>query len=171
MNEEPCPPPCWSSRSSRIASNKFAAWFFARREQGIAVTKSHIMYKASAILRQQQENAFKDKAFKARWNAVSCWLLKHNYMNRTKTNESMRSPAEVYKEATSFMAANCPSLCGPHCDPRWILNMDQTPVSFSYHHSKMLAKHGIKTVHVRKSTSDTRRATCPLTCTVADDFL
>jgi hypothetical protein len=49
--------------------------------------------------------------------------------------------------------------------------MDQTLVYFSYHRSKMLAKCGIKTVHVRKSTSDTRRATCALTCTAAGNFL
>ena len=32
--------------------------------------------------------------------------------------------------------------------------MDQMPVYFSYHRNKTLAKHGIKTVHVRRSTSD-----------------
>jgi hypothetical protein len=49
--------------------------------------------------------------------------------------------------------------------------MDQTPVYFSYHRSKTLSKRGIKTVHVRKSTLDTRRATCVLTCMAAGDFL
>jgi hypothetical protein len=49
--------------------------------------------------------------------------------------------------------------------------MDQTPVYFSYHCSKTLAKRGIKTVHVCKTTSDTGRATCALTCTAAGDFL
>ncbi len=45
--------------------------------------------------------------------------------------------------------------------------MDQTPVFFSYHCSKMLAKCGIKTVH----TLDTRQAMCALTCMAADNFL
>jgi hypothetical protein len=49
--------------------------------------------------------------------------------------------------------------------------MDQTPVYFSYHRSKTLSKCGIKTNHVRKSTSDTRRAMCALTCTAAGNFL
>ncbi len=49
--------------------------------------------------------------------------------------------------------------------------MDQTLVYFSYHRSKMLAKHGIKTVHMRKSTLDIRQATCALTCTAAGNFL
>ncbi len=33
-------------------------WIFARREQGIAVTMPRVVYKASSILRHQQEDAF-----------------------------------------------------------------------------------------------------------------
>jgi hypothetical protein len=99
---------------------------------------------------------------------VTRFLAKYDFVYRTKTNEAMRSPAEVYEEVTAFMARSRPSLRGPH---RWIWNMDQTTVYFFYHRNKTLAKHGIKTVHVRKSTSDTRRATCALTCTAAGNFL
>jgi hypothetical protein len=102
---------------------------------------------------------------------VSCFLAKYNYVYHTKTNEATRSPAEVYEEAIAFMARSHPSLCGPHRYKRWIWNMDQTPVYFSYHRNKTLAKQGIKTVHARKSTSDTRRATCALTCTAEGEFL
>jgi hypothetical protein len=131
-------------------------WIFARREQGIAVTMPHVVYKASSILRHQQENAFKDKGFEARLGAVTRFLAKYNFVYRTKTNEATRSPAEVYEEATAFMARSRPSLRGPHRDKRWIWNMDQTPVYFSYHRNKTLSQRGVKTVHVRKSTSDTR---------------
>ena len=88
------------------------------------------------------------------------FLSKYNFVYRTKTNEATRSPVEVYEEAIVF-----------HRDQRWIWNMDQTPVYFSYHRNKTLAKRGIKTVHVRKSTSDTRCAACALTCTAAGNFL
>jgi hypothetical protein len=146
-------------------------WIFARHEQGIAVTMPHVLYKASSIPRHKQEDAFKDKGFEARLGAVTRFLAKYDFVYRTKANEATRSPAEVYKEATTFMARSRPSLRGPHCNKRWIWNMDQTPVYFSYHRNKTLAKHGIKTVHLRISTSDTRRATCALTCTAAGDFL
>ncbi len=146
-------------------------WIFARRKQGIAVTMSHVVYKASSILRKQQENAFQDKGFEARLGAVTCFLAMYDFVYRKKTNEATRFPADVYKEATAFMARSLPSLRGPHCDKRWIWNMDQTPVYFSYHRSKMLAKRGIKTVHMRKSTLDTRQATCALTCTAEGNFL
>ena len=129
-------------------------WIFARRKQGIAVTMP-LVYKASSILRHQQEDAFKDKGFEARLGAVTHFLTKYDFVYRTKTNEATRSLAEVSEEATTFMARSRPSLRGPHLDKRWIWNVDQMPVYFSYHRNKMLAKHGIKTVHVRKSTSDT----------------
>ena len=134
-------------------------WIFARREQGIAVTMHHVVYKAFSILRHQQEDAFKDKGFEAHLGAVTHFLAKYNFVYRTKTNEATRSPAEVYEESTAFMARSRPSLRGPHRDKRWIWNMDQTPVYFSCHRNKMLAKRGIKTAHVRKSTLDTRQAT------------
>jgi hypothetical protein len=146
-------------------------WIFSCHEQGIAVRMSHVVYKASSILRQQQENAFQDKGFEARLSAVTRWLKKYDYVYRTETNKATRSPVEVYKEATAFMARSRPSLHGPHCNKQWIWNMDQTPVYFSYHRSKTLSKCGIKTVHVHKSTSDTRQATYALTCTAAGDYL
>ncbi len=93
-------------------------WIFACRKQGIAVTMPHVVYKASSILRHQQQTAFKDKGFEARLGAVTCFLAKYDFVYRTKTNKAMRSPAEVYEEATSFMARSCPSLCGPHWDKR-----------------------------------------------------
>ncbi len=102
---------------------------------------------------------------------MSRFLGKYNFVYRTKTNEATKSPAEVYEEASTFMERVRPIVRGPHRDPSFIWNMDQTPVYFSYHRSKTLSKRGIKTVHVRKSTSDTRRATCALTCTAAGEFL
>jgi hypothetical protein len=69
-------------------------WIFPRREQEIAVTMPHVMYKASSILRQhQQEDTFKDKGFEARLGDVTRFLAKYNYVYRTKTNEAIRSPA------------------------------------------------------------------------------
>ena len=93
-------------------------WIFARRKQGIAVTKSHIVYKASAML-LHQDHAFKDKSFEARFKTVSCWLSKYEFVYRTKTNEATRAPHEVCEEATSFMAFYCPSLRGTHHTHSW----------------------------------------------------
>ena len=49
--------------------------------------------------------------------------------------------------------------------------MDQTPVPFSLESNKTLEKQGIKTVYIRKSTSDTKRVTCALTVTASGHLL
>ena len=88
-----------------------------------------------------------------------------------QTNEATRAPAVVAGKALAFLLATRPLLVGPHRDKRYIFNMDQTPLWFSYHRSKTLQLRGATTVHVRKSTNDTRRATAALTCTAAGEFL
>ena len=55
----------------------------------------------------------------------------------------------------------------PHHDQRFILNMDQTPVYFSMNANRTLEVVGVKTVHVRTSTHDTKRATVAVTITAA----
>ena len=58
-------------------------------------------------------------------------------------------------------------LLGPHRDRRFILNMDQTPVYFCMTRKKTLEVVGVKTVHIRTSTSNTKRVTVAVT--IADD--
>jgi hypothetical protein len=56
-------------------------WIFARREQGIAVTMSHVMYKATSILHHQEDDAsFKDNGFTARLSAMSYFLTKYDFV-------------------------------------------------------------------------------------------
>jgi hypothetical protein len=79
-------------------------WIFSRREQGIAVTMSHVVYKATSILSHLQEDGgggFKDNGFTARLSAVTRFLAKFDFVYRTKTNEATKSPAEVYEEASA----------------------------------------------------------------------
>jgi len=54
---------------------------------------------------------------------------------------------------------------------QWIFNTDQTPLHFSYHSSSTIEKRGKKTVNMRKSSCQTKRATQALTVTAAGDFL
>ena len=48
-------------------------------------------------------------------------------------------------------------------DPYDIINMDQTPIPYSFHSNKTLEKKGARSVHVRASTSDTKRVTLAIT--------
>ena len=49
--------------------------------------------------------------------------------------------------------------------------MDQTPIPFTYNAKSTLDVVGIQTVHIRKSTSDTKHATCALMVTASGKLL
>ena len=44
-----------------------------------------------------------------------------------------------------------------------VLNMDQMPVPFLYHSGKTLVMKGLKTIHARASTTDTKHVTLAAT--------
>ncbi len=55
----------------------------------------------------------------------------HNLVYRTDTHVAQKAPDTAHEDATDFIRIICPFLHGPSRDPRWILNMDQTPVFYS----------------------------------------
>jgi hypothetical protein len=79
------------------------------------------------------------------------------------THKIMRKPKDTAAEASDYMKLMHPLLKGPHHNRRFILNMDQTPVYFCMTWKKTLEVIGIKTVHIRMSTNDTKRATVAVT--------
>ena len=142
-------------------------FIFAKREQGVNVKHTLVACRASGMLRE----TFDVKSFNAKLKSVARFMKKHNYVYRRVTNEAQRSIKEVSDEATAFLEEARLLLVGPHRDMRWIFNMDQTPLHFSYQSSRTIEKRGKKTINVRKSSSQTKRATAALTVTAAGDFL
>ena len=67
------------------------AWIFTRCNQRITVTKSQVVFKASAKI-----HYFGVKSFKACFKSVSCFLGQHGYVYCLKTNEALHLPHEVY---------------------------------------------------------------------------
>ena len=55
-------------------------------------------------------------------------------------------------------------------DKAYIINMDQTPVPFSYD-PKNIEVVGRRTIHIRKSTSNMECATCALTVTASGKMI
>ncbi len=133
----------------------------------MAISITHVVWKAQKFIGPE----FTTKSFNAKFCATKHWLKRFAYVYRMRTNEATRAPAVVAGEALASLLATRPSLVGPHHDKRYIFNMDQPPLWFSYHCSKTLQIRGAKTVHVRKSTNDTCQATAALTCTAASNFL
>ena len=122
-----------------------------------------VVTKASQI-----SDVFRNESTLGKYHSACRFIRSHGLVFRSGTNESQRSPQEVAAEALDFIV----NVVGPkvmeatrHHD--YILNMDQTPVPFTYNARKMLEIVGRCTVHIRKSTCDTKRATFAMTVTAS----
>ena len=133
-------------------------FIFEMREQGMSVNTLMVTMKAS-----QLSPEFASKSLVARISAVKRFLSAHSLVYRMGTHVSQRDPDEVRGEASDYMNSVRPLVVGPLRDRRFILNMDQTPVYFSMNPKKTLDVIGVKTVHIRSSTNDTKRATVAVT--------
>jgi hypothetical protein len=87
------------------------------------------------------------------------------------THESQRAPSEMASLAEDYVQTIRPKIlqCNRHND--FILNMDQTPVPFTFNSKRTLELVGQRTVHIRKSTNDTKRVTCAMTVTASGRVL
>jgi hypothetical protein len=87
------------------------------------------------------------------------------------THESQKAPSEMQKLAEDYMDTVRPLLLQGNRSLDYIINMDQTPVPFTFNAKRTLELVGRSTVHIRKSTSDTKRVTCALTVTASGRLL
>ena len=74
------------------------------------------------------------------------------------THVAQQNPEEVQGGAADYMNLICQLLDGNHCDWRFILNMDQTPVYFLMCPKKKLKIVGVSMIHICLLTSNTKRA-------------
>ncbi len=131
---------------------------FEKREQGLNVHTFDLVIKASSLSPE-----FNVKHFVARCSAVKQFMRANLLVYCMGTHETQRKPKDVATEALDYMNIMRSILEGPHRDRRFILNMDQTPVFFCMTRKKTLEVIGVKTVHIRTSTNDTKRATVAVT--------
>ena len=81
------------------------------------------------------------------------------------THKSQCDPCKAATEALDYMQHIRVKLAQPNRHADYIINMDQTPIPFTFNSKRTLEMVGKKTVHIRKSTNDTKRATLALTVT------
>ena len=88
-------------------------------------------------------------------------------VHRLGTHESQKASEETQTEALDFMGVICPKLQLQCWSKAFILNMDQTPIPFTFNSKMTLEVVGARTVHVHKSTNDTKQATAAITVTAS----
>ena len=144
--------------------NELLKFIFELREQGIPVQISTVVVKASALMPSSWS---KSRTQLARYQVVARWIKRHSLVHRMGTHESQKAPSETAGLAVDYMASVRPKVVQPNRSQDFILNMDQTPVPFSFHSKRTLEQLGSRTVNIRKSTSDTKRVTCAMTVTAS----
>ena len=135
-------------------------------ETGMAVTNTIVLLKAAQICCD-----FCEKSHSAQYYIVRHFIKIHGLVYRMGTHVSQRAPAETESEARDFIMVTCPKVSDPCHHQDYVLNMDQTPIQFSFNQKSTLELIRQRTVHVHKSTSDTKRATCALTITASGKML
>ena len=138
-------------------------FIFELREQGIQVSLGMVALKASSLSRSFKKNA-KEKI-------ISRFVASHGLKHRMGTHESQRDPCETAAEALDYMQHVRVKLAQPNRHSDYSINMDQTPIPFTFNSKCTLEMVGKKTINIRKSTNDTKRATLALTVTASGKMI
>lgn len=91
----------------------------------------------------------REKTAHAKVPVVSRWVKRHSFVYRMGMHESQRAPAETLSLSTDYIALMQPKLSQPNRSEDFILNMDQTPIPFTFNAKKTLELVGERTVHIR----------------------
>jgi hypothetical protein len=125
-----------------------------------------VMFKAIHLSR-----LFREKSRNAQYHSIRRFVMSHGLVHQMATHESQKDPRQTKTEALDFVLKTRPKLSQPCRHQDYIINMDQTPIPFSYNSKTTLDLIGRRTIHVRKSTNDTKRATLAMCITASGKML
>ena len=114
-------------------TDSFLYFIFEMRETGMAVSVNSIVLKASQLSRE-----FREKTITARYSAMHRFINVHGFVHRIGTHLSQRQPFEMEENAADFIFVTWEKLQMSCRDEAYIINMDQTPVPFSYDPKKTI---------------------------------
>jgi hypothetical protein len=137
---------------------------FELREQGIQVNTCTVRNQASRM-----SQSFNDKNMKAKKASVARFVKKMGYTHRIGTHVAQRNHKDDEEDTLHFIMMMREKVALMNRDD--VINMDQTPILYSYHTSRTLAQRGTKTIHVRSSKSDSKRATLASTSSSSNEKL
>jgi hypothetical protein len=112
---------------------------------------------------------FRSKSLEAKKRVVTRFTKMMGVTHLAATHTAQKNSDETEEESIHFikMMKNKLAEYNP-CD---VINMDQSPIPYSFHSSKTLEEKGTKTIHVRSSTADTKRVTLAITVDAAGKML
>ena len=116
-----------------LYTDSLLSFIFEMRETGMAVSVNFIVLKASQLSRE-----FREKTITARHSAVHRFINVHGFVRQMGSQLSQRQPSEMEEIAIDFVCVTREKLQMSCRDEAYIINMDQTPVPFSYDPKKPL---------------------------------
>ena len=114
-------------------TDRLLSFIFEMRETGMSVSVNSIVLKASQLSRE-----FREKSMTARHSAIHRFINVHGFVHQMGTHLSQRQPSEMEEIAADFVRVTREKLQMSCRDEAYIINMDQTPVPFSYDPKKPL---------------------------------
>ena len=111
---------------------------------------SHMIWQEACCLLP----AFRSKSTEARKRIVTRFTKTMGLTHRAATHTAQKNSDETQEESRHFIQMMKEKLID--YDPCDVINMDQSPIPYSFHSSRTLEVKGTKTVHVRSSTADRR---------------
>ena len=120
-----------------LYTDNLLSFIFEMRETGMAVSVNSIILKVLQLSRE-----FREKTITARHSAMHRFINVHGFVHRMGTHLSQCQRSEMEEIAADFICVTCEKLQMSCRDEAYMINMDQTPVPFSYDPKKTLEMVG-----------------------------
>ena len=114
------------------------SFIFELRETGMPVSTTMVLMKVAQICHE-----FHEKTREARVIITKQFVKVHGMVHGIGTHLSQQAPGQTQGEALDFIVTTSPKLTGPECHQDYIINMDQTPIPFTYNAKSTLDVVGI----------------------------
>ena len=110
-----------------LYTDNLLSFIYEMRETGMAVSVNSIVLKVSQLSRE-----FREKTYTARHSAMHRFINVHGFMHQMGTHLSQCQPSEMEEIAADVICVTHEKLQMSCRDEAYIINMDQSPVPFSY---------------------------------------
>ena len=108
-------------------TDNLLSFIFEMRETGMAVSVNSVIVKASQLSRE-----FREKTYTARHSTMRQFINVHRFMHQMGKHLLQHQPSEMEEIANDFICVIHQKLRMSCRDQDYVINMDQTPVPFSY---------------------------------------
>ena len=111
---------------------------FELRETGMPVSTTMVIMKGAQICHEFHEETREAQV------SITKWFVKvHGMVHQIGTHLSQQAPGETQGEALDLIITTHPKLTGPEQHQDYIINVDQTPVPFTYNAKSTLDVVGV----------------------------